>query len=170
MGCKEFFASNRSFKGGYSSIIMEEYMIFIWLALLVVALIVEACTSELVSIWFASGALVSLILSAIPNIPWWVELIAFLSVSIALLFAVRPLTTKALKHSISKSNIDEIVGKNGIVVEEISELNMGLVKINGILWNAIPTENQTINKDEIIIVAAVEGNKLIVKNSKEKEN
>lgn len=145
-------------------------MIFIWLALLVVALIVEACTSELVSIWFASGALVSLILSAIPNIPWWVELIAFLSVSIALLFAVRPLTTKALKHSISKSNIDEIVGKKGIVVEEISELNMGLVKINGILWNAIPTENQTINKDEIIIVAAVEGNKLIVKNNKEKEN
>ena len=141
-------------------------MIFIWLALLVVALIVEACTSELVSIWFASGALVSLILSAIPNIPWWVELIAFLSVSIALLFAVRPLTTKALKHSISKSNL----GKKGIVVEEISELNMGLVKINGVLWNAIPTENQTINKDEIIIVAAVEGNKLIVKNSKEKEN
>ena len=48
---------------------MEQYMVWIWLGILVAAIILEAITQDLVSIWFSVGALVSLVLSGIEMIP-----------------------------------------------------------------------------------------------------
>ena len=42
---------------------MEQWMWIIWLTIFVVSLIIEAIGTDLVSIWFAFGALVSLIIS-----------------------------------------------------------------------------------------------------------
>ena len=67
---------------------MAEYMWIIWLSIFVIMLIVEASTTELVSVFFALGALVAMIISFIPNVEWWVQLIVFVVVSGATLAAL----------------------------------------------------------------------------------
>ena len=54
---------------------MEQYMWIVWLALFVIMLVVEAAGPALVSIWFSFGALIALIISFIPGIEWWIEVI-----------------------------------------------------------------------------------------------
>lgn len=145
---------------------MEEYMIWIWLGIFVVALIAEAMTTDLVSIWFAAGSVIALILSAIPGVPFWVEIIVFFVISTALLLLIRPITKKYLLRNEVKSNIDEIVGKKATVIKEITELQMGEVKVNGVTWNAISSNKskETIAVGKTVVVVAVDGNKLVVED------
>ena len=42
---------------------IEEYMWIVWLVAVVVAVIVEAISAELISVWFAAGALFAMIVS-----------------------------------------------------------------------------------------------------------
>ena len=65
---------------------MEEYyMVWVWLGLFITAVVIEAITQDLVSVWFAFGAIIALIFSAFPVIPWYVQLIVFAFVSLLLL-------------------------------------------------------------------------------------
>ena len=41
--------------------VIESYMLWVWLAVFIIMLIVEAVTQDLVSIWLALGAFISLI-------------------------------------------------------------------------------------------------------------
>ena len=143
---------------------MEAYMWIIWLALFVLMLGIEALGPELVSIWFSFGALIALIISFIPGVTWWIELLVFVVISIATLLAVRPIFKKYFKRNTFRSNVDSIVGKRGFIVDEISTLVPGTCKIGDVTWTAISVDDrQTIKKDEIVEVVAVSGNKLIVK-------
>jgi membrane protein implicated in regulation of membrane protease activity len=148
---------------------MEQFMWIIWLSLFVVMLIVEALGPNLVSVWFSFGALVSLIVSFIPGVPWWVEVIVFVVISAATLLALRPVFRKYLKRNEFKSNIDSFQGKRGYVIEDITYLKPGAVKIGDVSWTAIPLEEKTkIEENEIIEVIGIKGNKLIVKKVEEK--
>jgi len=149
---------------------METYMWIIWFGVLVLSIIVEALTPELLSVWFGLGAIVALILSIIEGIPWWVELIVFMVVSVVSLLALRPIIKKYAKTNKTASNIDEIVGKKGKMIKSCDEINHGEVKINGVIWTAIGADgHQNIKEDSLVEVVAIEGNKLIVKEI-EKEN
>ena len=66
---------------------MLEYMWIIWLAVFLLALVIEGISSEIVSIWFALGALIALLASLIPGVEWWIQLILFVVISVATLFA-----------------------------------------------------------------------------------
>ncbi len=143
---------------------IEEYMVYIWLGIFVISLIVEACTFELVSIWFCLGSLVALICSFIPNLAFYYEIIIFFAISIITLLSFRPLANKALKRKITKSNIDEIIGQKGIVTKKIDDLNGGEVKIRDVIWTALPYKNDIIILEgEKIEVISLKGNKLYVK-------
>ena len=150
---------------------MEQYMWIIWLSLFVIMVIVEASGPALVSIWFALGALVALIISVIPGAPWWVELIVFIVISTATLLALRPIFKKYLKRNVVKTNMDSFIGKKGYVIEDIAFLKPGAVKIGDVSWTAIPVnENDTIKENEVIEVVAISGNKIIVKKVEEKKD
>ena len=73
---------------------MEQYMVWIWLGLFIAAIILEAETQDLVSIWFSLGALIAIILSAFDNIPWYLETIVFIVVSLTAVICTRPLAKK----------------------------------------------------------------------------
>ncbi|NLB49113.1 MAG: NfeD family protein [Erysipelotrichia bacterium] len=149
---------------------MEAYMWIIWLALFVIMLGLEGLGPELISIWFAIGALVSLIVSLIPGTIWWIEVIIFVVVSIATAVGLRPLLKRFLSSSeIIKTNVDSFVGKKGYVMKDISYLKPGTVKIHDITWTAVPLDtDETILENSIIEVVAVKGNKLVVKKVEEK--
>ena len=145
---------------------MELYisLIVVWLVIFVVSVIIEACTTELVSIWFSAGSIIALILSAIPNVPFYIPIIVF--IVLTLLLCLRPIIKKMLNKNTLNSNIDEIIGKKGIVESEINDVNLGTVKIHGVLWNALSLDNVPISKGSHVIVKNVNGNKLIVKEIK----
>ena len=61
-------------------------MIILWIILVVVAVLLEAATMALVSIWFAAGALAAVVAAAL-GFPLWVQIAVFLIVSLVLLAA-----------------------------------------------------------------------------------
>ena len=141
-----------------------EYMWIIWLSIFVVALVVESLGSEIVSVWFAFGAVISLILSFIPGVEWWIQVIVFFVVSIATMIAIRPAIRRMMKRDIVNSNIDTMIHKKGKMTKTCDNLNHGEVKINGVTWTAVSAdEDRVIKENEIVEVVAIEGNKLIVK-------
>lgn len=143
---------------------IEQYMWIIWLVLFVTMLIIEAIGPALVSIWFALGAVIALILSFIPEVAWWIEVIVFVVISIATLLALRPILKRYVKRNNYNTNIDSFTGKRGYVIEDITYLRPGAVKIGDVSWTAIPVnKDEKIVENEIIEVVAVNGNKLIVK-------
>ena len=152
----------------------EQYMWIVWLALMIIMVIVECMGPALVSIWFAAGALVSLILSLfslIPGvtIPWWVQVIVFVVVSAITLCALRPLSKRYLKRNTISSNVDSLVGKRGLLEEEIKPFEPGVCKINDVSWTAISTNGkETIAVKSVVEVVAIQGNKLLVKKVEEK--
>ena len=143
---------------------IETYTWIIWLALFVVMLGVEALGPALVSVWFAFGALVALIVSFIPGVAWWVEVVIFVVISVATLLALRPVLQRYFKRNNYNTNIDSFTGKRGYVIEDITYLKPGAVKIGDVSWTAIPSDrDEKILENEVIEVIAVSGNKLIVK-------
>ena len=143
---------------------IETYTWIIWLALFVAMLGIEALGPSLVSVWFAFGALIALIVSFIPEVPWWVEVVIFVVISLATLLALRPVLKRYFKRNNYNTNIDSFTGKRGYVIEDITLLKPGAVKIGDVSWTAIPVEkDEKILENEVIEVVAVNGNKLIVK-------
>lgn len=149
----------------------EQYMIYIWLGIFIIMLIIEGATSEVVSIWFAISAIVALILSAIPGIPLWVEVIVFAVVSVILLIAFRPLAKKYLSKNKIATNADSLIGRQAKVTKEISPLEYGLLKLQGATWTALSEdESQVILIGTLVEVVSIEGNKLVVKVVTEKNS
>ena len=115
---------------------MEAYMVWIWLGVFLLGILIESITQDFVAIWFSLGGLVSLILSGIPNIPWFVELIIFAFVSLFVMAFTRPVAMRLLHNAIRYTNVDEFVGKRVNVLKEISKYQLGEIKINGIVYSA----------------------------------
>ena len=140
-----------------------------WLVALIVFLVIEAATLGLATIWFAGGELIALI-AAMCGVGVGIQMASFLVVSLVLLIFTRPLAVRFLSKDTLKTNVDRVVGMEGVVTEEISNLaGTGKVSLGGNIWTA-RTENEggTIPVDAVVEVLRVEGVKLIVK-VKEKE-
>ena len=137
-------------------------MEIIWLVAAVFFLIVEAATPSLVSIWFALGAFAALI-AAFFGAQLWIQIIIFLIVSAAALVATRPLAKKYLDKKHIPTNADMVIGKEGIVTEEIDNLNAhGAVSCQGKVWTARSLDEKVLAEGTKIKVHAIEGVKLIV--------
>ena len=138
--------------------------VWLWLALIVFFVIAEACTEVLVSIWFAGGSLVGLILSAL-HAPWWLQFIVALVVSGVLIFFTRPIAMKHFNKNRVKTNVSSLTGKQAIVTETIDNLQAtGQVIVNGQEWSARNTaDNEVIPEGAIVTIEKVSGVKLMVK-------
>ena len=78
---------------------MPDISAIFWLVLLVIFVVAEALTTTLVSIWFAAGALVALIV-AVLNLPIGLQAGAFIVISLLLLILTRPIARKILDPKI----------------------------------------------------------------------
>lgn len=136
--------------------------IWIWIIAMACALILEAATMQMVSIWFALGALFSAIL-AIFNVDPGIQMIVFLAVSVLALVFTRPLAKKLTKGRHVATNIDRHIGRQAIVLEEIKPLSPGTIKIDGLVWTAVTDAQETIAPGEVVTVSEIRGAKIIVK-------
>lgn len=146
---------------------MEEWMWLVWLIFAVAALIIEASTEAIVSIWFCVGALISLPISFIPGVPYWGEIIIFVGVSLISFFLMRPFIKKwTAKKEKTRGYIDNLVGKKGIVLTKVDSLQPGEIEVNGMTWTASTLTNETFEEGEVARVVLVAGNKLFIDKSK----
>ncbi|MDY6016720.1 MAG: NfeD family protein [Oscillospiraceae bacterium] len=142
---------------------MEYAMLIFWIVLLVVLVIVEAATAQLVTIWFAAGAAAALIAERC-HAPEWLQWIVFIAVSVIALIATRPLVRKATKANRQPTNADRCIGQTAVVIEEINNIEgKGQVHVNGIPWTARSLDGTVFKKDELVTVERIDGVKLIVK-------
>lgn len=145
-------------------------MIWIWFAITLFLIFVEATTVDLVAVWFALSSLIMCILVAIfPSLSIWWQVLIFLVVSAVLLLATRPLVKKFLaRKETQKTNLELIVGATGVCVEKIeNDFSHGAVKVNGVVWTARTADGSTIEDNVLVIIKEINGNKLVVEK---KEN
>ncbi len=135
----------------------------IWLGLMLVFLIVEAaCAIHLVSIWFAAGSLVAMLASML-GAPEWLQILLFLVVSTALVALLWPFAKKFLQPGLQKTNLDSIIGSEGVVTQEISNLQaQGQVKLGPMEWTARSTSGEPIAAGTTVRVDRIEGVKVFV--------
>lgn len=140
----------------------------IWLGLLAVLLIIEAVTAGLTTIWFAGGALVAAVASYF-GAGMMTQILIFLCVSLVLVIFTRPLAVKYMSKGTEKTNVDSLLGKTAVVIQEIDNLaQTGQIRMNDIEWMARTSRNDTIiPKNAIVTIEEVQGVKLIVKEKKE---
>lgn len=142
---------------------MAEYMIYIWLAVIFAALVVEGVTAQLISIWFVPGGLAGLI-SGFCGAGEWVQILIGAIVTLVCLIATRPLVNRVMKFRKVDTNSGRLVGQTGVVVQEIRNLDAaGQVKIQGSVWSARSENGEVIPQDKKVSVLRIEGVKLIVK-------
>lgn len=138
----------------------------LWFGVVILAFVVEGITAEMVAIWFAPGAFVSMIL-AFFEVPFTVQLSVFVIITVIgliLTFAVfKPLRKK--HKPIEKTNADALTGQIAMVEEEVNNLAAtGVVRVNGQLWTARMTNDNDIpQKGDWIEIVEVAGTKLICK-------
>ena len=139
-------------------------MVYFWLAVAVIAIIVEVIVPSLVSIWFVPAALIAMILEAL-SVPVVVQVVAFLILSIISIFLSKKFIGTSKKET--RTNIDSVVGERCIVTEKIDNIHgTGKVRLNGMDWSARSADSDTLYEvDDIVYVDRVEGVKLIVKNN-----
>ena len=146
---------------------MLDWMWAIWLGILVLAVVIEAITVDLISIWFVVGALVAMLVSFIPGATWWAQIIVFAVVSGATLVLLRPFAKRFMTHDLVKTNVDEVVGQKAVVTSAGDVMNPAEVFVDGKRWSAVPARAEDkLEKGEIVVVLSIAGVKLIV----EKEN
>ena len=138
-------------------------MIFVWLGIAIVALIIELNTTDLSSIWATVGGAIPAIVAIWCHIIW-VQIIIFLVISILGILLIRPYVKRYVKRNEIETNVDSLIGKKAICVDDIGPDNVGACKIDGKIWSAIAKDDATIiNAGQKVEVLSIDGVKLIVR-------
>ena len=135
----------------------------VWLVAVFVFLVLELISMGLTTIWFAGGAVVAFVASLF-NAPIPVQILLFIVTSVVMLIFTRPVVEKKLNNSRTKTNVEEIIGKEGKVTEAVDNFNQkGVVVINGLEWSARNGEtDDIIPVGAKVIVKEVQGVKVMV--------
>ncbi|MCR4392884.1 MAG: NfeD family protein [Dehalococcoidales bacterium] len=92
---------------------------------------------------------------------WILTLIVTLIICLAYIFLGRRYLHRLTVSPLSRTNIDAIIGKTGIVLKGIDSAQAGLVRVGNEEWRAI--SEQKLEKETPVVVTAVQGVTLIVK-------
>ena len=141
---------------------MELYMIFVWIGVIVLAIVAEALTVQFVSIWFVAGGVAGLIANAM-NVPVWPQVLIAAVVTLLLLLCTRSFVSRKLMPKKSRTNSDRYIGESGIVLEEVNNMeDKGQVKVMDKIWTARSDDGSLISKGAAVKVLRIEGVKVIV--------
>lgn len=138
-------------------------MTWIWLGIVIVLVLIEISTVNLVTVWYIASAIVSLILSLFID-SYFIEFLVFVILGTILLFTTRKYLLQLIGKNNEKTNLDRVIGMEAIVTEEISKNKSGEVKVDGKRWTAI--SDKTIKVDSTVKVLSIDGVKLKVEEVK----
>lgn len=145
---------------------MNDYAWIFWLAVILVFIIIEMSSLEFTFLMLAVGAVGGLV-SGLFGAPWWLQIVISAVLAVLLLFVLKPSLNRWLHRSgdPTPSNLDALMGIDGVVTTEFVNGN-GVVKLaNGESWTArlSPlTEIRVVADGERVVVTAIEGATAIV--------
>lgn len=137
---------------------MEMWMI--WLVIVFLLIIAEVSTINLVSIWFITSGIVSLIVSIFVD-NFYIQFAIFVILGIILLLTTRSFLERLIKPKKETTNLDRVIGMEAVVTEPIKKHNVGEVKVDGKRWSAISNEEFEVG-DEVVVLE-INGVKLMVR-------
>ena len=140
---------------------LDSIMIYIWLAIIILAVIVEAVTAQLVSIWFLAGDC-GINCRALRR----GNLVAgcpFALVTALVLIVTRPLVKRIMHFKKQIPMRDRYIGKEGLVTETINNVEgTGRVTVLGSDWTARSSDDKQIAEGTPVLAERIEGLSLIV--------
>lgn len=138
----------------------------LWLIVLVTALVIEAMTMGLTTIWFSGGALAAMIVEML-NGGISLQVVVFLIISLILLFYTRPIAVKHFNKKRAKTNLDTVIGKTAVVTIPIHNLKeTGQVILDGKEWTARSNDaSKEFEKGSLVKIVEIKGVKLIVEEN-----
>ncbi len=135
----------------------------VWLIVVILLVVIEAMTVNLVTIWFIISGIITMFLSFFLN-----DLISqfavFVLLGILLMLLTKPAIEEMKKNKEEKLNLERIIGMEGVVIKEIKKNVVGEVKVDGKVWSAIADKKITVDSD--VIVEEIRGAKLLVSKVK----
>lgn len=146
--------------GGAVSILGIPAASFVWLAVLLVLIVCEAVTFNLVTIWFAAGAAAAMIVSAFSVSPR-VQFIVFVVVSVVSLAAIYPFARQLSGARRVRTNADRNIGRRARTLTDITPDEPGRVRLDGVDWQARCA--QTLPAGALCEVEGVDGTTLTVR-------
>jgi len=138
-------------------------MFYIWLAVAVGLAILEMSTVNLVSIWYIISSIAAMIVSLFTD-SILIQLAVFVLGGTVLLILTKDAIKKILPEK-TRTNIDRIVGMEGVVTSKITKKVPGEVKVDGKYWTA--TAEETIPVDATVKILEINSTKLKVKRMEE---
>jgi membrane protein implicated in regulation of membrane protease activity len=137
---------------------------WIWIAVIVLAVIIEVLTDQLIAVWFIPGAMIGVVMDFLGGKEIWQILVVLVTTCIGIIIG-RLFLAKKLKTSVTKTNVEAIIGERCIVTEKIDNYaGCGQAKVKGQIWSARGVgDDDVFEVGEALHVVAIEGVKLICK-------
>ena len=139
---------------------------WMWLIMAGLLLVIEIFTQGFLVFWFSVAALITTIVSIFTS-SILIQVLVFVISSIILMFFTKKFSDKIRTTDTKrKFNIDTVIGETGVVEQEVSKLQFGVVKVGGTTWTAV-TEEETIEVGQVVIIKHIDGVKLVVERKTE---
>ena len=139
---------------------------WLWLGILLLAVIFEAISDKKIFFWFIPAALISAIIDFIPD-SIITQIIAFALVSLVGIFVLRKLIPALIAGASKQYDIDTIVGERCTVTDKIDTFaGRGHAKVKGQVYAARGLyDDDVFEVGETLLIVAVEGVKLVCKKA-----
>ncbi len=142
------------------------HLVYLWLAGIVIFILAEAFTMQLVSIWFAVASFFTMLV-AYAGVSLSIQIAVFAILSGILLYFAMPVTRKFLKRGkATNTNADRIIGEIAVVLEDIDPVSeTGQIKVMHQIWSAKSADGTRIPKNSMVKVNLIEGVRAVVELS-----
>ena len=138
-----------------------------WLIAAGVFFVCEMLTVGFLIFWLGIASILAMIVSLFTD-NLLIQTAVFVFSSSLLIFLTKPFIEKFVtkKDKTVNTNVYSLIGKIGIVTEEINPLlGTGQIKIGTEIWSAISTDESIISKDSQIEILEIKGVKAVVKKT-----
>ena len=141
--------------------------IIVWVVIFFVAVIIESLEPQLVSLWFAGGALVALLFATLfqVNLVW--QILLFMGTSVLLLVLTRPFVKNVTNRPTIPTNADALINKEILVEKSFGPKQSGMGLHGDVRWKLVTEGDVSFKAGDYAIVKSINGNKLTVAKKKE---
>ena len=127
-----------------------------WVGAAVLLAVAELLSLDLVLLMFALGALAAAVVAAI-GAPFWVALLVFGIVAVALLYLARPPIVARLHAGPTLvTGAHALVGRDAVVLEPVTRF-VGRVTLAGEVWSARTEDDTELAQGTEVVVTRIDG-------------
>jgi membrane protein implicated in regulation of membrane protease activity len=150
-----------------TSIDLQLVGIILWVVVFFVAVIVESLEPQLVSLWFAGGALFALLFATLFQVGLLWQILIFTVISVVLLILTRPFVKKVTNRPTIPTNSDALIGQDILIEKGFGPKMSGMGMHGDVRWKLMSQHDATFKAGEYATIQAINGNKLVVTKKKE---